>query len=102
MHALKSALPLIVYLAGCIAVAQPAIAADAAPPSQAKRSADDFIGERISFPVDIEAHIYGTKQKVCLPANTGLRGLGKSNGDGLLVQPAQGLFRHIEAGKERP
>ena len=37
MHARKSALPLIVFLAGCIGVAQPAFAAGDPPPPQAQR-----------------------------------------------------------------
>ena len=92
MHVPKSASTLLVCLAGVVILPFPAFAADQTPTVQAQRPADDYIGERIAFPVDIEAQIHGTTQKVCLPAHTKLRGLGKSDNNGLLVQLRKDFF----------
>jgi hypothetical protein len=52
----------------------------------AAKSSEDYTGKRISYPVDIMATVRGNREKkICIPANTRLRGLSKSTADGLLV-----------------
>jgi hypothetical protein len=53
----------------------------------AAKSAEDFTGKRISYPVEVMAHRLSDSKTVCIPADARLRGMSKITEKGLMVTP---------------